>query len=104
LTCQILSVHDLLLSSDASQEDMRRKRSDVLIAFLSLADIIVLVALLSSTGVANIGIYSFDTLVVALIAFSFCRRMKKSQQWRRFLFNNWYEIAGLIPIVVFALA
>jgi voltage-gated potassium channel len=85
---------------------MRRKRGDVLIAFLSLADIIVLVALssLSSTGVAKIGIYSFDTLVVALIAFSFFKRMKESQQWRRFLFNNWYEIAGMIPIVVFALA
>lgn len=30
--------------------------------------------------------------------------MKESQQSRRFLFNNWYEIAGMIPIVVFALA
>ena len=30
--------------------------------------------------------------------------MKESQHWRRYLINNWYEIPGMIPIMVFALA
>jgi hypothetical protein len=49
---------NLLRSSDTCQEDMRRKRGGVLIAFLGPADIIALVALpvLSPTGVGNIGI------------------------------------------------
>jgi hypothetical protein len=69
---------------------MRRKRGDILIALLSLADIIVLIAAFQvlPTGAGRIGIYSFDTLVVALIAFSFCRGIKESKQWRRYLFNN----------------
>jgi voltage-gated potassium channel len=85
---------------------MKRKRGDVLIAFLSLADMVVLIAMSTwhSTGVENILIYTFDTLVVASIAFSFCRRIKESQQWKRYIFNNWYEIVGMIPIVVFVLA
>jgi len=40
----------------------------------------------------------FDSLIVTLIIFSFCRRMKEFKQWRRFLFQNWYEIPGMIPI------
>jgi voltage-gated potassium channel len=85
---------------------MRRKKGDVLIAFLSLADIIILIAMfpLPPTGVGNILTYMFDTLVVGLIVFSFCRRMKESQHRRRDMINNWYEIFGMIPIVVFVLA
>jgi voltage-gated potassium channel len=85
---------------------MERKRGDILIACLSLADIIVLIAMSTSlsTGVWNNLIYTFDTLVVAFIAFSFCRRMKESQRRRKYMFNNWYEILGMIPIVFFALA
>jgi Ion transport protein len=85
---------------------MKRKRGDILIALLRLADIIVLVDMfqLLPTGPGSIGIYFFDTLVVALIAFSFCRKMKESKQWKRYLINNWYEIIGMIPIIVFALA
>jgi hypothetical protein len=57
---------------------MRRKRGDILIALLSLADIIVLIAAFQvlPTGAGSIGIYSFDTLVVALIAFSFLQKNK----------------------------
>jgi voltage-gated potassium channel len=54
-------------------------------------------------GAVSISIYSFDFSVV-LIVFSFCRRMKESDQWKKFLFRNWYEFPGMIPIVVFALA
>jgi hypothetical protein len=85
---------------------MKRKRGDILIGILSLADIVVLIAMAGSqtTGIEKILIYIFDTVVVGFIAFSFCRRMKESQQWKRYIFNNWYEIVGMIPIVVFALA
>jgi voltage-gated potassium channel len=85
---------------------MQRKKGDVLIGFLALADIVVLIVMSTwnSTGVENIIIYTFDSFVVAFIAFSFCRRMKESQQWKRYIINNWYEIVGMIPIVVFALA
>jgi voltage-gated potassium channel len=85
---------------------MKRKRGDILIALLSLADIIVLInmAQLLPKGAVSIAIYSFDFLVVVLIMFSFCRRMKESGQWKKFLSRNWYEFPGMIPIVVFALA
>ena len=85
---------------------MKRKRGDILIALLSLADIIVLInmAQLLPKGAVSIAIYSFDFLVVVLIIFSFCRRMKESGRWKKFLFRNWYEFPGMIPIVVFALA
>lgn len=85
---------------------MRRKKGDILIGLLSLADIVVLIGMsqLLPKATGSIAIYSFDFLVVALIIFSFCRRMKESKQWRRFLFRDWYELPGMIPIIVFALA
>ena len=83
---------------------MRAKRGAMLLAFLSLADIIVLVAMsvLSPTGAVNIVIYSFDTFVVALIVYGFYRRMKESHIGRRFIRNNWYELPAMIPIVILA--
>ena len=67
---------------------------------LSLIDLVVLVGMfqLLPIGAGSIGIYFFDSLIVTLIIFSFCRRMKEFKQWRRFLFQNWYEIPGMIPI------
>jgi len=85
---------------------LTRKKSDRLIGILSLADIIVLIVLCttsSPTGSEKIAIYSFDTLVVALIAISFSRRMNESQLRRKYLKQNWYELVGMVPIVVFAL-
>ena len=90
---------------------MTRKKSDRLIGILSLADIIVLIVsstIMSSThssltGSEKIAIYSFDTLVVALIAISFSRRMNESQLRRKYLKQNWYELVGMVPIVVFGL-
>ena len=85
---------------------MNRKKGDFLIGILSLVDIVLLInmAQFLQKGTGSIAIYSFDFVVVALIIFSFCRRMKESGQWKRFLFGNWYEIPGMIPIVVFVLA
>ncbi len=85
---------------------MKRKIGPILIVLLSIADIVVLVGMLLTLPTSATGgiIYSFDFLVVGLIAFSFCRRMKESKQRRGFLFKHWYEIPGMIPIVVFALA
>jgi len=85
---------------------MKWKRGNALIGFLTLADIVVLIAMATyqSAGVENILVYAFDTLVVAVLAFSFFRRIKESQHWKRYIFYNWYEIVGMIPIVVFVLA
>ena len=58
------------------------KRGAILLAFLSLADAIVLVlvamTVLYPTGAVNIALYSFDTFVVALIVYGFYRRMMES--------------------------
>ena len=51
----------------------------------------------------KIAIYFFDILFVALIAFSFSRRLKESQKRRKYLIGNWYELVGMVPIIVFAL-
>jgi voltage-gated potassium channel len=86
---------------------MKRKRGDVLIALLCLAEILVLintVQILLPRDAVSIAIFAFDFFVVTLIIFSFCRRMKDSGQWKKFLLRNWYEVPGMIPIVVFALA
>ncbi|HEY7569863.1 MAG TPA: ion transporter [Nitrososphaeraceae archaeon] len=85
---------------------MKRKRGDILIGILSLVDIVLLINMVqfSPKGAASIAIYSFDLLVVALIIFSFCRRMKESNQRKIFLLRNWYEVPGMIPIIFFVLA
>jgi voltage-gated potassium channel len=57
-----------------------------------------------STGVWNYVVYAFDAIVVALIIFTFCRRLKESRQWKNYLTHHWYEILGMIPIILFALA
>ena len=85
---------------------MKRKIGPILIVLLCIVDIVVLVVMLVTlpTSPTRSIIYSFDFLVVSLIVLSFCRRMKESKQRKGFLFKNWYEIPGMIPIVVFALA
>src|SRR5215467_12616165 len=85
---------------------MGRKKRDFLIGFLSLADLVVLIVMASSspTEVEKVLIYSFDILVVVLIAFTFCIKMKESKQMGKYVLKNWYEIPGIIPIVIFALA
>ena len=84
---------------------MKRKIGPLLIVLLSIADLIVLVGMLLTLPTNATGgiIYSFDFLVVCLLAFSFCRRLKVSKHRKGFLFKYWYEIPGMIPIVVFAL-
>lgn len=83
---------------------MEGKRRYFLIGVLSLADIIVLISLVTSlpSGMWNDLVYTFDLIVVASIAFSFTSELRQSQHWRKHLINNWYEILGMIPIVVFA--
>lgn len=85
---------------------LERKRGDILIGFASLVDITVLISMSASlsTGVWNYLVYTFDALVVAFIVFSYCRRLKESQQRRKYVIRSWYEILGMIPIVLFAFA
>src|SRR5919106_2825108 len=56
-----------------------------------------------SSGSWNYLVYAFDTMVVAFIIFSFCRRLNESPQKKWYLLQNWYEIFGMLPIVFFAL-
>jgi len=69
---------------------------DVVIALLTLADIIVIVLmypLLPPRATEPLAVYIFDALVVAVMAFGFYTRMKKSQQGKKiFILSNWYEI------------
>jgi voltage-gated potassium channel len=84
-----------------------RKRGDIVIALLTLADIIVLVVMypLLLLATETLLVYIFDVFVVAIMAFGFYTRMRKSQQGRRiFVLNNWYEMLAMIPIAVFAAA
>jgi len=84
---------------------------DVVVALLTLADIIVIVImypLLPPIAAETLVVYIFDALVVAVMALGFYTRMRKSQQEknssRMFILSNWYEIIAMIPIVVFAAA
>jgi voltage-gated potassium channel len=84
-----------------------RKRGDIAIALLTLADIIVLVVMypLLPRATETLVVYIFDAFVVAIMALAFYTRMRKSDQGRRiFILNNWYEILAMIPIAVFATA
>jgi hypothetical protein len=94
--------------SQTMHQLLMRKLEDVVVALLTLADIIVIVVmypLLSPRATENIVVYNFDALVVAVMAFGFYTRMRKSQQGKRiFILNNWYEVTAMIPIVVFAAA
>jgi hypothetical protein len=83
---------------------------DVVMVLLTLADIIVIVImypLLPPRATKTLVVYIFDVLVVAVMAFGFYTRIRKSQQGRSrrmFILSNWYEFIAMIPIVVFALA
>jgi hypothetical protein len=86
-----------------------RKAGNIVVALLTLADIIVLVImypLLLQRGAETVVIYIFDIFVVIVIGLDFYTKMRKSQQGkrRRYILNNWYEIPSMIPIVVFAAA
>lgn len=85
---------------------MKRNIVPILIVLLSVADLVILVGMLITfpTYSTRVIIYSFDFLVVCLLVFSFCQRMNESKQRKGFLLKNWYEIPGMIPIVIFALA
>jgi voltage-gated potassium channel len=84
---------------------MKRMKGNVLIGFLSLADLTLLIGTTTQppTGIVNIFTYLFDIIVVGLIAYSFIRRMKESPNRRRYIVSNWYEILGMMPIVLFVL-
>jgi uncharacterized membrane protein (DUF4010 family) len=85
-----------------------RKLEDVVVALLTLADIIIIVVmypLLPPRATETLAVYIFDAFAVAIMALGFYSRMRKSQQGRRlFILNYWYEVPAMIPIVVFAAA
>lgn len=99
-------MQDLLLSCRSYETELERKKGDILIGFLSLIDITVLISISGSlsTGTWYYLVYVFDALVVAFIMFSYCRRLRESQQRRKYLIGSWYEMLGMIPIVIFAVA
>jgi hypothetical protein len=96
----------LIIAPRSFQITLERKKGDILIGFLSLIDIVVLISMSTqlTTEGWNYLVYVFDAFVVAFIIFSFCTRLKESRKWGMYLFHNWYEIIGMIPIVFFALA
>jgi hypothetical protein len=84
-----------------------RKRDDIVVALLTLADIIVLFVMypLLPRAIETLVVYVFDAFIVAIMVLGFYTRMRKSQQGKRiFILNNWYEILAMIPIAVFAAA
>lgn len=48
-------------------------------------------------------IYGFDLIVVAVLAFDFCVRMKLSKEGLRYAVKHWYEIPAMLPLVVLAM-
>ena len=97
-------VQDLLLSCRSYEMALERKKGDILIGLLSLIDIIVLISMSASlsAGTWNYLVFAFDALVVSFIMFSYCRRLRESQQRRKYLIGSWYEIFGMRPIAFFA--
>jgi voltage-gated potassium channel len=47
-------------------------------------------------------IYTFDSIVVVILAVDFYFRMKASGQGLDYLKKNWYEIPAMIPLILFA--
>jgi voltage-gated potassium channel len=86
----------IFLSSDM-------KKYDILAVFLALIDLTILTITASSspTGIENTVTYLFDTVVIALIVYTFSRRVKESVNRRRYIISNWYAILGMIPVMVF---
>jgi voltage-gated potassium channel len=85
-----------------------RKIRDVVVALLTLADIIVLVVMYpfsTSRLTETLAVYIFDAFVVSVMTLGFYTRIRKSQKGRRiFILNNWYEMLAMIPIAVFVAA
>lgn len=79
------------------------KKYDILAVVLGIIDLTLLTVTASSTqtGIENIVAYQFDIVVIALIAYTFGRRVKESVNRRRYIIRNWYAILGMVPVVVY---
>lgn len=86
------------------------KRSDVVVALLAIADLVVLILmypLLPPRVIGTLVVYLFDGFVVVVMALSFYIKIRKTKQRKimiLFILKNWYEIVAMIPIAIFAIA
>lgn len=48
----------------------------------------------------SLGIFAFDLLIVGIWGLDFLRRLFKSDDRVNFVATNWYEVVGMIPIIV----
>jgi hypothetical protein len=85
------------------------KRSDVVVALLAIADLIVFILmypLLPPRAVGTLVVYLFDGFVIVVMALSFYIKIRKIKQRKIMIFilKNWYEIVAMIPIAIFAIA
>jgi voltage-gated potassium channel len=77
---------------------------NIIITFLVISDIILLTwALFFNVGIQ---IYTylvyFDLIVCLILIPDFSYHLWKSENKRRFLRNNWFDMFGMIPIIIFA--
>lgn len=79
-------------------------RSDYILLSLALIDIVLLLLRNSYDTFLDrrisLGIFAFDLLIVIIWAFDFLRRTFKAEDRVTFVTTNWYEVVGMIPIIV----
>lgn len=79
-----------------------RLARDVVMVALALVSIAVLVydEVKRPTGQHRLGLFLIDGLIVLVFLVEFVERARRSANRGRFLRKNWYEIPGMVPMVL----
>ncbi len=79
------------------------KNREIIIAAITVVSVIVsilfYVTVLSSDQTN--AIYLFDLGITGILAFDFYTRMRKSNNYSKFLLQHFYEIPALLPLILF---
>jgi voltage-gated potassium channel len=83
---------------------MYKKKTELVVAALTVSSlaIILLDYLFDFSAIQKLFIYTFDLIVVILLAIDFYGRFLSSNKRFKFLANHWYEIPAMIPLVGYA--
>jgi hypothetical protein len=77
------------------------KNGEIIIATVTVVSVIIsiLFYVITLSSEQTNAVYLFDLSITSILAFDFYGRMKKSNNHRKFILQNFYEIpAALIPL------
>lgn len=77
---------------------------EIVVGLLTLLSVgLALILYLPNIGIeVTNSIYIFDLVVVLVLVFDFCARVKLSGKGSKYILKHWYEIPAMLPLIVLA--